>query len=62
LSPQELFRRRSPVESPEQRLHRIDNRIAEGVIVFLRFSDLIFPAGPIDADGGVIGRHEWYLQ
>ena len=45
------------------RLHRqnsaftkIDHRIAVGVIVFLRSSGLIVPAGPIDADGGVIGK------
>ena len=34
----------------------IDHRITEGEVIFLQSSGLIVPAGPIDTDGGVIGR------
>jgi len=58
FSAQELFRTRSPVESPERSLPRIDNRIDERVILFLRFAYGVFLTEIADADDGVIGGHE----
>ncbi len=46
----------------ERRLHGIDNCIAEGEVIFLRFVEGVFLAEPSDADGDVVRRHEWYLQ
>ena len=45
------------MKSLERRLHRIDNRIAEREVFFLRPAYLVFLAGIADADGDVIGRH-----
>ena len=45
------------MESLERRLHRIDNRIAERKVFFLRSADGVFLAEIADADGGMIGRH-----
>jgi hypothetical protein len=57
-SAQELFRRRGPGASPERRLHRIDHRIAEGEVIFLRSSGLIFPVGPTDAGDSMEDKKE----
>jgi len=44
------------MESFEQRLHRIDNRIAEGEVLLLRFADLVLLTETTDADGRMIKR------
>ena len=46
------------MESLKRRLHRIDNGIAEGEVLFLRSANQVFFAEIADADGdGAIGRH-----
>ena len=42
------------MKSLERRLHRIDNRIAEREVIFLRSTEGIFLAGIADADGGMV--------
>ena len=45
------------MESLERCLHRIDNRIAEREVIFLRSANGVFLAEIADTDGDVIGRH-----
>ena len=52
-----------PVNDPvERRLHRIDNRIAEREVFFLRSADGVFLAKIAYADGDIVRRHVRYLQ
>ena len=46
------------MESLERRLHRIDNRIAEREILFLRSAYLVFLTEIANADGDVVISHK----
>ena len=42
------------MKSLKRRFYRIDHRIAEGEVFFLRIADGVFLAEIADADGGVV--------